>query len=64
MKQLRIVYDTGELGQNARPIRRRTALVISDEATAQNCEQIVQLLDSLTKYTALEAHMVIVEQVY
>ncbi len=64
MKQLRIVYDTGELNQNGKPITKRTALAICDDATVENCEQIVNLLDSLTKYTAQEGYLIITQQVY
>ncbi len=64
MKQLRIIYNTGEVNENGRPVTRRNALVVSDDATSENCEQIVMLLDSLTKYVAQEGYMVVTTQIY
>jgi hypothetical protein len=63
VKQLRIVYNTGEVNENGRPILRRGTFAVEDSVTTVQAEQIANLIDSLSNYTVQEAYLVTITQV-
>ncbi|MGJ8454499.1 hypothetical protein ACSFC1_04265 [Pseudothermotoga sp. U03pept] len=64
MKQLRIVYNTGELSEAGRPVLRRNLIDVEDSITSQAALQIAQIIDSLTDYTLQEAYLITTTQLY
>ncbi|WP_171816317.1 hypothetical protein [Thermotoga profunda] len=48
MKQLRIVYNTGELSQTGRPILRRNNIDVEDSVDPSKALQIAQVIDDTT----------------
>lgn len=63
MKQLRIVYNTGEVNESGRPILRRASFAVEDSVTMAQAEQITSVIDSLTNYTVQEAYLITTVQV-
>ncbi|HBT38789.1 MAG: hypothetical protein H5T93_04020 [Pseudothermotoga sp.] len=63
MKQLRIVYNTGEISEAGQPVLRRGTFAVEDFVTTTQAEQIANLIDSLSSYTVQEAYLVTVTQV-
>lgn len=63
MKQLRIVYNTGEVDESGRPILRRASFDVEDSVTMAQAEQITGVIDSLTNYTVQEAYLITTVQV-
>ncbi|KUK23753.1 MAG: hypothetical protein XD57_0144 [Thermotoga petrophila] len=63
MKQIRIVYNTGEVDESGRPVLRRGTFAVEDSVTTVQAEQIANLIDSLSDYTVQEAYLVTTTQV-
>ncbi|MGB9790527.1 DUF1659 domain-containing protein [Thermotoga caldifontis] len=63
MKQLRLVYNTGEVNESGRPILRRASFAVEDSVTMVQAEQITNVIDSLTNYTVQEAYLITTVQV-
>ncbi|HEY8542054.1 MAG TPA: hypothetical protein VIL29_06695 [Pseudothermotoga sp.] len=63
MKQLRIVYNTGELSQTGRPILRRNNIDVEDSVDSSKALQIAQVIGNLTNYTVQEAYLIVTTQV-
>lgn len=63
MKQLRIVYNTGELSETGRPILRRNNIAVEDSVDSSKGVQIAQVIDSLTDYTVQEAYLIVTTQI-
>ncbi|KAF2958601.1 hypothetical protein AS159_02635 [Thermotoga sp. Ku-13t] len=63
MKQLRIVYNTGELSETGRAIVRRNNIDVEDSVDSTKALQISQLLGSLTNYTVQEVYLIVTTQV-
>ncbi len=63
VKQLRIVYNTGELSQTGRPIVRRNNIDVEETVDSSKALQIAQIIDSLTNYTVQEVYLILTTQV-
>lgn len=63
VKQLRIVYNTGELSETGRAIVRRNNIDVEDSVDSTKALQISQLLGSLTNYTVQEVYLIVTTQV-
>ncbi|MFN4191053.1 MAG: hypothetical protein ACK4E2_08655 [Pseudothermotoga sp.] len=63
MKQLRIVYNTGELSETGRPILRRNNINVEDSVDSSKGLQIAQIIDSLTDYTVQEVYLILTTQI-
>ncbi|HEY8540737.1 MAG TPA: hypothetical protein VIL29_00025 [Pseudothermotoga sp.] len=63
MKQLRIVYNTGELSQTGRPIVRRNNIDVEDSVDSSKALQIAQVIGDLTNYTVQEVYLIVTTQV-
>lgn len=63
VKQLRIVYNTGELSESGRPILRRNNIDVQDSVDSAKGLQIAQIIDSLTNYTVQEVYLIVTTQI-
>ena len=63
VKQLRIVYNTGELSQTGRPIVRRNNIDVEDSVDSSKALQIAQVIGDLTNYTVQEVYLIVTTQV-
>ncbi|WP_148202142.1 DUF1659 domain-containing protein [Pseudothermotoga lettingae] len=63
VKQLRIVYNTGELSQTGRPILRRNNIDVEDSVDSTKAMQIAQTIAALTNYTVQEVYLIVTTQV-
>lgn len=63
VKQLRIIYNTGELSQAGRPIVRRNNIDVEDSVDSSKGMQIAQIIDSLTDYIVQEAYLIVTTQI-
>ncbi len=63
VKQLRIVYNTGELSQTGRPILRRNNIDVEDSVDPSKALQIAQVIGDLTNYTVQEVYLIVTTQV-
>jgi len=63
MKQIRIIFNTGEVTESGTPILRRSTYLVSDSVTTVQAEQIASLIDSLSDYDVQEAYLITTVQV-
>lgn len=63
MKQLRIVYNTGQVSETGTPVLTRNLIDVADTVNEAAAAQIAQIIDSLTDYTVQEAYLVTTVQV-
>jgi len=63
MKQIRIIFNTGEVTESGRPITRRSTYLVSDSVTTVQAEQIASLIESLSDYDVQEAYLITTVQV-
>ncbi|MEJ5228522.1 MAG: hypothetical protein WHT65_00820 [Pseudothermotoga sp.] len=64
MKQVRIVYNTGQLSETGTPVLRRNVIDVEDSVAEQTASQIAQVIGALTEYTLQEAHLITTTQVF
>lgn len=63
MKFIRIVFNTGEVNEQGKPILLSYTLRVESSVNAPAAAQIAELIDSLTQYVVQEAYLVTTEQV-
>lgn len=63
VKQLRIVYNTGELSQTGRPVMRRNNIDVEDSVDSTKAMQAAQIIEGLTNYTIQEVYLIVTTQV-
>ncbi len=61
-KSLRIVWGTGEVREDGRPILRRQTIRVTTDATATDLSTAINALSALTKYALVSAQLVTSEQ--
>lgn len=63
MKELRIVFHTGAVDANGKPILLHWTIKVTNAVNTTSATQIAELIDSLTQYTVQEAYIVTTQQV-
>lgn len=63
VKQIRIIFNTGEVSESGGPILRRSTYSVSDSVGSVQAEQIASLIGSLSDYSVQEAFLITVTQV-
>ncbi|MEM2031090.1 MAG: hypothetical protein QXV35_07080 [Archaeoglobaceae archaeon] len=63
MKEIRIIFNTGEVDEQGKPILSPRTYRVEDSVTAVQAEQIVSAIESLTEWQVQEAYLITTTQV-